>query len=85
MSDPAMTVEERNEQLNTIAGQQRDLVGALEAVTACGACGWPRSIKRMVRCLYCSIWYCERCAEEHFGETRADYRKRNPFPKEPAQ
>ncbi len=21
----------------------------------------------MYRCLYCGIWFCEACAEEHFG------------------
>lgn len=25
------------------------------------------------RCLYCEIWYCQECAEEHFGKTRKQH------------
>lgn len=25
--------------------------------------GW----KYMFRCLYCGVWYCKECAEDHFG------------------
>lgn len=91
MTDPAMTLEERNEQLCTIRDQHTELYKQSEAgeailrATVTCPCGCARAINRAVRCLYCDIWYCERCAEEHFGETRADYRKRNPFPQEPAQ
>jgi hypothetical protein len=86
MSDQAMTLEERNEQLEVIRDQHVELIeqGATLSTVTC-PCGRERAINRAVRCLYCDIWYCETCAEEHFGETRADYRKRNPFPKEPSQ
>lgn len=26
------------------------------------------------KCLYCGVWFCRRCAEEHFGKTVAEYR-----------
>jgi len=26
---------------------------------------------QMVRCLYCSVFYCPECAEEHFGMRRS--------------
>jgi len=28
------------------------------------------------RCLYCDIWFCEDCAGEHFGETKAAFLER---------
>lgn len=32
-------------------------------------CGCHKLVKYlyMYRCLYCSVWYCKECAEEHFG------------------
>ena len=27
------------------------------------------------RCLYCGQYYCQKCAEEHFGKSREDYNK----------
>jgi len=32
-------------------------------------CGCHKKVKLIYayRCLYCSIWYCKECAEEHFG------------------
>lgn len=79
-----ISLEERNRQLNTIKDQHtelykqsRDGKEILLATVTC-PCGRCRGINRAVRCLYCDIWYCEQCAEEHFGETREAYRARNP-------
>ena len=41
-------------------------------------CGRERSIMLMYQCLYCKEWYCETCAEQHFGQTVADYREKHP-------
>jgi hypothetical protein len=30
--------------------------------------------KYMYRCLYCSVWFCKECAEQHFGKTVEEYR-----------
>ncbi len=32
-------------------------------------CGCHKKIKLIYayRCLYCQVWYCKTCAEEHFG------------------
>lgn len=38
-------------------------------------CGWERGITMMYRCLYCGEWFCELCAEKHFGKTREEYQK----------
>jgi len=27
------------------------------------------------KCLYCGIWFCEACAEKHFGKTKAEHLK----------
>ena len=37
-------------------------------------CGWRRSILHMYQCLYCRVWFCENCAEVHFGKTREEYK-----------
>lgn len=37
-------------------------------------CGWNRSLTRMHQCLYCKEWFCELCAEQHFGKTVEQYR-----------
>lgn len=31
-------------------------------------------MKYAYRCLYCGIFYCRECAEQHFGKTVAEYR-----------
>ncbi len=38
-------------------------------------CGWARTITKMYKCLYCGVWFCKLCAEEHFGKTRKEYYK----------
>lgn len=32
-------------------------------------CGCHKKIRLLdsYRCLYCGVWYCKECAEEHFG------------------
>lgn len=38
----------------------------------CG-CGLAAPIRFLFRCLYCGVWFCQTCAEEHFGKTRAQH------------
>lgn len=33
-------------------------------------CGELKHWVFLFRCLYCGIWYCQPCAEKHFGMTR---------------
>lgn len=40
----------------------------------CG-CGRAMPLRFFFRCLYCGCWFCEPCAEVHFGMTRAQYRE----------
>lgn len=37
-------------------------------------CGWKRGIMNMYQCLYCKIWFCQPCAEDHFGKTVEQYK-----------
>jgi len=30
-------------------------------------------MKYSYRCLYCGVFYCRECAEQHFGKTVAEY------------
>ena len=36
-------------------------------------CGREVSIEYAYRCYYCGFYFCERCAAEHFGKTRAEH------------
>jgi hypothetical protein len=40
-------------------------------ITCC--CGQLRHITKAFRCLYCGEWYCQNCAEDHFGQTVQDW------------
>jgi len=33
------------------------------------ACGWQRALTMAYRCLYCGVYFCQPCAELHFGQT----------------
>lgn len=37
-------------------------------------CGRERGITQMYQCLYCKVWFCQSCAEQHFGKTVAEYK-----------
>jgi formylmethanofuran dehydrogenase subunit E len=37
------------------------------------ACRKKLELKDSYRCLYCKEWFCEQCAEEHFGKTVEEY------------
>lgn len=36
-------------------------------------CGATINMRFLFRCLYCGCWFCQRCAEVHFGKTRKQY------------
>lgn len=36
-------------------------------------CGNEIALHQSFRCLYCGIWWCEPCAENHFGQTVEEY------------
>jgi hypothetical protein len=38
-------------------------------------CGRKIVVWKMYRCYYCGEYYCEQCAPEHFGMTRAEYKE----------
>ena len=42
---------------------------ACEDYTITCCCGQLRHISLAFRCLYCGEWYCQNCAETHFGQT----------------
>lgn len=60
----------RKQTEETVAQSTAGIVGRLMTITC--PCGRERGIMKMYQCLYCGIWYCEWCAEEHFGKTRQE-------------
>lgn len=69
-----MTKEElKSAQLKETVDQSvQGVVVRLSTIT-CG-CGWERGITEMYKCLYCGIWFCQLCAEVHFGKTIEEHR-----------
>jgi hypothetical protein len=43
-------------------------------MVTCG-CGLKLPLRFAYKCLYCGEFYCQTCAEEHFGKTREEYFK----------
>ena len=44
----------------------------------CGKCHRALRIVSVYKCLYCGVWFCARCAEQHFGMTRTAYHNLHP-------
>jgi len=40
-------------------------------------CGDEVGLVVAYRCLYCDAWFCEPCAEDHFGMTVDEYHKQD--------
>ena len=38
-------------------------------------CGRVRALVKMYRCLYCKVYFCDSCAEQHFGKTVEEYKR----------
>jgi hypothetical protein len=66
------------EQLRFIRMQEDDGIPAKFIKVRC-VCLKLVSWKDMHRCLYCSVFYCKECAEQHFGKTIEQYRAENPL------
>lgn len=63
-----------------IANKQLEFIGMQEADKICSSsmkircpCLTLRLWKEMHLCLYCGVWLCKSCAEEHFGKTVEAY------------
>lgn len=63
------------EEKKAVLRQQSSEVFHINARITCG-CGASVLAGLGYRCLYCSIFMCQACAEEHFGETVQAYRAR---------
>ena len=59
-------------ELEWFAKQFREAVDT-DSITC--ECGRSIPLRFAYRCLYCGCYFCQRCAEEHFGKTRAQYLK----------
>ena len=70
-----VTDEERVEKRIRVRKQFEQAKGPTQVT--CG-CGRTNPIRFMYRCLYCGEFYCQPCAEEHFGKTREQYNAEHP-------
>lgn len=75
-------VMERDEILQTIGKQYDEVMGPLHFnydklphVTC--PCKKRVSIFHAYQCLYCAIWFCKKCAKEHFGPEHDEKEKLN--------
>lgn len=65
------------QQLKFIATQEKEGFSSSAIKIRCG-CLKLVPWKYMHRCLYCSVFFCKECAEQHFGKTIEQYRAENP-------
>lgn len=65
------TEEERIAILNTIKMQAKEVLHD-KTLVSCGKCRRKIRIIHTYRCFYCSIIFCTRCAEKHFGKVVED-------------
>lgn len=61
-----------NQEKETVAQDSAGVTVRLGTITC--PCGRKRGITMMYRCLYCKIWFCQWCAEDHFGKTVEQYK-----------
>jgi len=54
------------EQFKLIKAQEVDKIPAQHTTIRCG-CLKLVHWSQMYRCLYCGLWFCKKCAEQHFG------------------
>lgn len=63
-----------------VQGQIRETVKqeaqgvSIRSGTVTCPCGKERAALLMYRCLYCKVYFCDRCAEDHFGKTVEEYK-----------
>ncbi|MDH5612233.1 MAG: hypothetical protein OEY66_07245 [Gammaproteobacteria bacterium] len=55
-----------HEQIKFIKLQEKDNIPLVHTKIRCG-CLKLVNYLYMYRCLYCGVFYCKECAEEHFG------------------
>lgn len=77
LSKPALQYVEKQHfiylQRLHIRTQSNDGVTAQMATIRC-RCGWNRGLTFMHQCLYCKEYFCQHCAELHFGKSVKQYR-----------
>ena len=58
------------EQMRLLRRQEKDGIPLMKVKIRCG-CYKLLPWWVMVKCLYCGVFYCPECAEEHFGMKRS--------------
>jgi len=77
-----VTASKWRDKLSVVGKQTREMLDPVKAFVRC-SCNkklWPH---QSFRCLYCGEWYCQKCAEIHFGKTVEQYRVENPIVDDP--
>ena len=52
--------------------QLKEINDPIRPFVRCPGCLKKLRMDQAYRCLYCGIWWCEKCAETHFGQTKAE-------------
>lgn len=68
MTDQEKLHDERLETLAHVNKQLREIKRFDPVKLTCG-CGRRMLLHRATRCLYCGVFFCQQCAEIHFGQT----------------
>jgi predicted nucleic acid binding AN1-type Zn finger protein len=60
--------------MNEFARRQFNQAKGIRPHVTC-KCGQTMPLRFAYKCLYCGEYFCQSCAEEHFGKTLEEYRK----------
>lgn len=71
MNDRETHEETAEEKAEFVMNQLREIKNSRPKVTC--NCGTLIYWFNAFRCLYCGEFYCQSCAEEHFGKTRKEW------------
>lgn len=66
---------DRATNLQIVYHQIKEVQDPIRPFVRCPCCLKILELINSYKCLYCGIWFCEKCAEKHFGKTREQYRK----------
>lgn len=61
-----MTAEQRDAKRAQYRRQFTELHEQPDVFVTCD-CGHRLPVKHAYRCYFCGIWFCAKCAEDHFG------------------
>lgn len=74
----AIKQEDWEDKIKFVYKQTKEMLDPIRPFVRC-YCQKKLQPHHAYRCLYCGEWFCEKCAEKHFGKTKEQHRLENPI------